>query len=307
MKRTAWILAIAVAAYGVYLLAGRSKEPAPVRVAATGPRSVDIVPARPSGNSTLLVRVSGQKTGKDAPASCRWFVNGEEVAGVAGAALAPEHFGRGDQVEAEVTVEAGGDAVRTPAVRIENTRPSLIAASANLRTEPSAVIYLEVSAVDPDDDEISYRYQWYRNGEEMPGETGPTVGVSHFKMGDQVHALVTAHDGSEASTAQKSDPIRIGSNAPDITSAPPTTLEPGRRFVYQVTTKARDADALRFELIDAPEGMTVDDDGLIEWSVPEASGEATDYAVAVRVSDQTGGEAVQRFRISASVQRGSVQ
>jgi hypothetical protein len=307
MKRTGWLVAAAVAAFGVYLIAARTSPPATAPAEKAPPGSVEIFPARPFGSSTLQVQVSGRGAAHREPASCRWLVNGNEVAGVTGATLGPEHFAKGDEVVAEARTEAGSAPLRTAAVRIQNTRPRLIAASADLRAEPSAEIYVEVSAVDADQDDISYRYQWYRNGDELPGESGATVDVSRFKMGDEVYALVTAHDGEEASSPRKSDPIRIGSNAPAITSNPPGTLEPGRRFVYQVTVRAPNPDAIRFELIEAPAGMTMDEDGLIEWTVPDGDEEAGGHAVAVRVSDDTGGEAVQRFRLSVAVQRGSAE
>jgi hypothetical protein len=306
MKRAGWVLAAAVAAYGVYLVAGRSKAPEDVPVDAAKPGEVVIAPAPAYANSALHVQQVGRRPGNASPVvSCRWFVNGAEATTATGPALAPGQFKKGDEIEAEVVLAGGGAPVRTASIRIQNTRPRVVSAAANLRTEPSAAIGIDASVVDADDDPIAYTYQWYKNGREMPGETGATVGVTRFQMGDVVTAMVTAHDGVESSSPQKSDPIKIGSNAPDITSNPPTSLEPGRRFVYQVTTSAPEPGALRYELIDAPAGMTMDDNGLIEWTVPEPTEDAIDYAVAVRVSDPTGGEAVQRFRVSTAVQRSS--
>lgn len=304
MKRTGWILAVVLVAFGLYMVAGRSKETVTVQKEAPKPGQVVIAPAEAYANSTLLVQVVGRKGAQAEPQSCRWFVNGAEVPATT-ASLGPDNFKKGDRVEAEVVVGAGDTPVRTQAVQILNTLPRLVAASANLRTEPSAVIYVETSAVDADNDPISYSYQWYRNGKEMPGETGATLDVSRLKMGDNVMAMVTANDGTDASTPQKSDPIKIGSNAPDITSTPPSSLEPDRRFVYQVTTSAPTPGGLKFELVEAPAGMTMDSDGRIEWTVPQATEDTSDYTVAVRVSDRTGGEAIQRFHVSTAIQRGS--
>ncbi len=305
MKRAAWILAVILAGYGVYAMTGRSKKVASTPVEAVAPGEVAIAPANAYANSTLQVRIAGRSRANAAPAACRWFVNGSEITAVSGPALSPEHFKKGDEIEAEVIVAEGAAPARTASIRIQNTRPRLVSASANLRTEPTAAIHVDVSAVDVDEDPLTYSYQWYRNGRELPGETSATVDVARFQMGDNVLAMVTAHDGTDASTPQKSDPIKMGSNAPDITSTPPTSLDPGRRFVYQITATSPDPNALKFELVDAPSGMTMDASGLVEWTVPEATEEAIDYAVSVRVSDPTGGEAVQRFRVSTAVQRSS--
>jgi hypothetical protein len=49
--------------------------------------------------------------------------------------------------------------------------------------------------------------------------------------------------------------------------------------------------------------MTIDDSGLIEWTMPALDANAHVYEVAIKVSDKTGGEAVQRFQLSNSVQK----
>jgi hypothetical protein len=305
MKRVGWLLVAVLVALAAWQLKGRSQhEQTSTSAAPVKAGTWQVLPAEPRVNNTLQVQMAGEKFSPE-PVSCRWFKNGMALEGETNPTLAPGRFKRGDEIVAEVTGAPGAPAQRTAPVTIVNSAPRIVAASADLRTEPSASLFVQVSAIDADNDDVALSYQWYRNGKLMPGATRPTVDVSSFEMGDEVHAEVTASDGHESSGPQNSDPIRIGSNAPEITSTPPTSLDGARRFVYQLQVRAPQPKALRYQLIDAPEGMSIDESGLIEWTMPALSGDAHTYEVVVRVSDPTGGEAEQRFRLSESLQRGS--
>lgn len=297
-KTTLLILSGIVVICAAFMVVNRSREPRAVESARAVEGTVEISPDAAYVSSTLEVRRSGVSGAAGSVELCRWFKNGTEISGVTTGTLGPEHFKKGDRIEAEAVL-ADQEPARTQPVTIRNTPPRVLAASAALRKEPSAAIYVEVSAVDADGDSLSREFSWYRNGSEINGETRPTLDVSGFRTGDNIYALVKAGDGEAWSTPEKSDPIRIGSNAPSITSTPPQALEEGRRFVYQVKASAPDGSPLAFELIGAPDGMTITRQGLIEWVVPAATEARAEYSVVVRVSDPTGGEVTQRVSIVA--------
>ena len=100
--------------------------------------------------------------------------------------------------------------------------------------------------------------------------------------------------------------MKFGSNAPKITSTPPTGLEEGRLFVYQVKA-APGTGSLRYELVEAPDGMVIDRNGRIEWTVPqhEDRDNASEHKAVVRVTDSIGAWSTQEFRITTSIQAGS--
>ncbi|MFN3713354.1 MAG: putative Ig domain-containing protein [Alcanivoracaceae bacterium] len=79
-------------------------------------------------------------------------------------------------------------------------------------------------------------------------------------------------------------------NAPLIVSSPPTTAVQGNLYSYQLVINdpddANNGVDLTFQLLVAPDGMTVSNVGLIQWNVPPDS--ASGINVQVRVSD--GGE-----------------
>jgi len=65
-----------------------------------------------------------------------------------------------------------------------------------------------------------------------------------------------------------------------VRSTPPITYEPGTRFEYQMEIHTQYG-PLSCELIDAPSGMSVNDRGRIEWSVPRSQNLPADVMVMV--------------------------
>lgn len=301
MKKFVLMLgAAAIAIYGTYSLVSALQKP---EVAAEGPAAVgDITIAPPTAfvNTTLQARLDGKRGSLADPGVCRWFVNNNEVTGVTDATLEPGHFKKGDAVR----VEAGASVSKT--IVIANSLPVLNRASADLKQEPSAEIIVRVGSIDADDDAVTYSYEWFKNGEPVPGETGSSIDVSHFQKGDKVYAAVSASDGEGMGPSRRSDPIVLGSNAPKITSSPPSTLGDERRFTYQVKV-GPGSGSLRYELVESPSGMTISDDGLIQWNVPvhDTPDGARAHKAVVKVTDSMGGYATQEFSITTSIQASS--
>jgi hypothetical protein len=207
-------------------------------------------------------------------------------------------------VRGEVTIN--GAPLVSETVTIINTPPRITTASADLRQDPSAEIILRVEAVDADGDPITYTYQWFKNSQPIGGQTESSIDVSHFQKGDNVYANVVASDGDGASSPRRSDPIKLGSNAPKITSTPPQTLLEDRRFVYNVKV-ATGSGSLTYELVESPAGMSIDRNGRIEWTVPPHGSEdgVREHKAVVKVTDSMGGYSTQEFRIATSVQASS--
>ncbi|PIE38478.1 MAG: hypothetical protein CSA53_04185 [Gammaproteobacteria bacterium] len=91
---------------------------------------------------------------------------------------------------------------------------------------------------------------------------------------------------SSALSWQFSADVAVGDNPPVITSSPITLVALDTPYVYQVTAEDSDAgDSLRFSLLVAPAGMTIDDTtGLIQWQPTSTNAEGVD----VQVTDSTG-------------------
>jgi hypothetical protein len=154
-----------------------------------------------------------------------------------------------------------------------------------------------VQAVDLEDDEIEYRFEWWKNSERVPGANGPTLDASEIERGDEIWVRVTPTDGTSEGDPIRSAPLSILNAPPKITSEP--NYEAAGPDLYEYAVIAEDADGdrpMRYELLEGPAGMAIDIvSGHLSWHVPEdASG---DYTIEISVQDPHGGEARQRYVI----------
>ena len=264
-------------------------------------QSSEIYPKTAYTNSALRIKMVNAIKKEYLYITVKWFRNDQEIHNYADPTLTPDKFVKGDQIHAEVNL-LGPDVLEQPVVTtpvyVLNTPASIIEASTNLKTVPSDVIVARVNAVDADGDKIRYRYQWFKNGTIIAGQKKAALDIVHCGIGDKVWASIIAFDGEDESAPFKSEPIKIGSDAPKITSNPPQTLTKDRRYVYQVTTSVPDPSTLNFDLLKAPSGMKIDRNGLIDWALPEVAQGSRNYDVVIRVTDPTGGEAEQEFSLS---------
>lgn len=264
-------------------------------------QSSEIYPKTAYTNNSLQIKMESATKKEYAYIAVKWFRNGQEINNYNEPTLIPTLFKKGDQIHAEVNLlgpEAMEKPVVTKPVHILNTPPSIVEASTVLETVPSDVIKARVNAVDADSDNIRYRYKWFVNGAEIGGQSKATLDVAYCKNGDEVYAEIVALDGEDESPPFKSESTKIGSNAPKITSQPPQSFTKDRRYVYQVVVDAPDPGSLTFNLVKGPEGMQIDETGRIDWALPEAQLGSRDYEIVLRVTDPTGGEALQKFNLS---------
>jgi hypothetical protein len=80
-----------------------------------------------------------------------------------------------------------------------------------------------------------------------------------------------------------------------VTSQPPTTVERGAEFKYQILVKSRVGD-VKFHLSSGPEGMEVSPAGLLKWQVPAGATEMT-TDVIISVTDGSGQELFHTFSL----------
>ncbi len=155
-------------------------------------------------------------------------------------------------------------------------------------------IKITAKATDPDGDEIKLIYQWFKN-EEPLSETSDSLVLTkeNFKRGDNISLNVIPDDGKVKGSSGLMK-VTIGNSFPEITSSPSENKFDNRKFTYQVKATDAENDALAYSLKTAPAGMTIGQStGLIQWMVPQDfKGKAE---VAVVVSDNHGGEALQSF------------
>lgn len=69
--------------------------------------------------------------------------------------------------------------------------------------------------------------------------------------------------------------------APEVTSTPPLVARFGREWIYQVEAQDADGDPLSYTLSDPPDGMAVDQFGLVTWTPTENESAVSDVVLFV--------------------------
>ena len=99
-------------------------------------------------------------------------------------------------------------------------------------------------AQDPDGDQLTYSYQWTKNGADIAGATGATLdlAVSGFgDRGDEIAVRVTASDGSLNSDPLTSASVTVVNSAPSA-SVTLTPIKPPHKAVLTADVVVSDAD-----------------------------------------------------------------
>ncbi len=149
-----------------------------------------------------------------------------------------------------------------------------------------------VEGKDIDGDEMSLRYQWKRNGEDLVGAVGEVLEWQEdFKKGDNIAVEVIPFDGKDEGVWKTEGGFIIPNSPPKIVSEPEARME-GGKFSYTVKAEDPDGDPVEFTLKNAPEGMAIEPStGIITWEFEEK--DVGEYKTEVIASDPEGAEDVQ--------------
>jgi len=235
----------------------------------------------------------------------RWTVDGKP-AGNDQAMLVLDGARKGAEVQVEVVAE---DGVResTPVRawgRVGNRPPRLVAVGLEPQEDVRAGTPVQAvpEASDPDQDDLRYEVVWFVNGVAEEA-TGLELDTSGLRRGDRVEVELRASDGDVTTSAVRSGVLEIANGAPEITTRPELALD-GGVFRYDVDARDPDGDRnLRYALLEAPEGMTIDRlGGEISWT-PRPSQVGT-HTVEVAAEDGLGAAAVQRFVLTIGTEDG---
>jgi len=152
-------------------------------------------------------------------------------------------------------------------------------------------------AKDSDGDEVSFRYQWKRNGEKITGAIGEVLEWQEdFKKGDKISVEVIPYDGKKEGIWKAEGEVTIPNSPPKIASELDARME-GGKFRYAVKAEDPDGDPIEFTLKDAPKGMSINPKtGLIIWDFNEKN--SGEYKVEVIASDPEGAKSTQTLTLT---------
>ncbi|UWZ79560.1 Ig domain-containing protein [Geoalkalibacter halelectricus] len=223
-----------------------------------------------------------------------WERNGRLIEGAQGEVLPKGQVARGDMLTVRVRYE-GGEV--SASARVGNSPPEISVINfAEPRIHRGVDIILEPVAHDADGDPISFRYQWWINGEEVPGRTDARLPGDLFHKGDRVAVKVIPMDAHGDGIPVTGREFTIPPGSPQFVSQPPANFE-GRVYRYQARAQDPDGEPVRYSLAEAPEGMRIDaDSGQITWNVENAP--PGEHRIRIRALDSEGLEAFQEFTLS---------
>jgi len=159
---------------------------------------------------------------------------------------------------------------------------------------------VEVEAYDFDDDSITYKYQWLKNGVEIPDATFETLDCTYFSKDDIISVKITPEDEENEGKAFTTKGVIISNSPPIIDSTPPTFTVKGESMVYTYQVKAHDPDndPITFLLGKGmPPGMEIDPDtGLLTWEITKKN--SGTYPVEIIVRDNSLGKCSQKYTLT---------
>ncbi|HJT19104.1 MAG TPA: putative Ig domain-containing protein [Nitrospira sp.] len=110
------------------------------------------------------------------------------------------------------------------------------------------VISAFAEAKDPDQDEVTFRFRWFVNGEQIPGDSSATLSPEGLKRGDRVTVEVVPHDGKMDGLSVRTAEVLVGNTPPTIEGLALEPKEPkvGDRIHVILEGKDIDGDAVQY-------------------------------------------------------------
>ena len=136
--------------------------------------------------------------------------------------------------------QAGSGPNQPPIIRSAMILPDPI-----LRSGTASV---RVEAEDPEDNAVTFRFQWFANGKPIPEETGATLSPTMLNRGDEVSVAVTPLDGHATGPAYLTAPVKVANSPPVVKQVvlEPKELVIGKPLRAQVEGSDADRDEIRY-------------------------------------------------------------
>ncbi len=181
-----------------------------------------------------------------------------------------------------------------------NNNPVILSAAPTLATTGLPFAY-PLHATDPDGDLLTYFLTDAPTGMHIDKSSGRIDWTPTKLQSGTINVSLRVLDG-RGGQATQSFALQVGIDAgntpPEIRSAPVTTSSNGILYRYDVVATDNDNDALAYDLVVSPSGMTISPTGNIVWNPSaEAVGKQN---VIVRVRDGRGGVDLQSFQLDVS-------
>ena len=200
------------------------------------------------------------------------------------------------EVDLRVTDELGASSSQVYTIEVGeqrvNNAPEITSNPVYLAT-PDVSYNYQVVATDVDGDDLRYELISGPSGMAIDELTGM---VSWDSPAIGSHQVVVGVNDSSLGAAQGYSLTVRNNSLPEISFPSETEVAvPERLYRYDLQVTDAEGDALSFELVSGPQGMSIDEEGRIRW-FPDNE-DVGDYDVEVRVTDSFGGESTGSFSL----------
>ncbi|MBN4054104.1 hypothetical protein JYT87_00175 [Nitrospira defluvii] len=144
----------------------------------------------------------------------------------------------------------------------------------------------------PEGRPIEVSYQWFVNGVEIQSEQGRpersnVLSLKRFRSGDRVYltASLIRPDGSVAASRRSLSTV-IQNRAPQFDSGLEGLTKEENDLRGRFSYSDPDGDLVVVKLLKGPEGLTVEEDGVVRWSLSKV--EEGDHQMIVELVDERG-------------------
>lgn len=155
-----------------------------------------------------------------------------------------------------------------------------------------------LDAMDPDDNPVDVTVHWTLNDDELVGYTDLRLPAGAYKRGDRIHGTADVSDGTATTHADFGEVV--------IQNANPVIDTPASQVLgldgVRLQAHDPDGDALKWTVEGAPEGLSIDDAGMISYH-GSATAKGGNFVVKIKADDGNGGWA--RLDVPVSVRPGS--
>ncbi|MBP0011424.1 putative Ig domain-containing protein, partial [Roseofilum sp. Belize Diploria] len=175
----------------------------------------------------------------------------------------------------------------------ENQPPQITAAPPNSATLGTQYRY-PMQGSDPDGDLLLWSLDQAPSGMSIHSTTGEITWTPTAEQLGEQEVAVRLTDAQGSYTGVAFTLTARGTNiAPLIVSTPLTETSLGSEYLYQVLAADPDGDALTFSLDQAPDGMSINEHGVITWT-PTATGSEP---ISVLVTDSLGATTTHSYTL----------
>jgi hypothetical protein len=154
---------------------------------------------------------------------------------------------------------------------------------------------------DPDGDLVTFRFEWFINGEKLTDFQEPMLAGDRFRKGDRIALRIVPSDGKLDGLPFTGQPFTVPNAPPHFVSSPPMQFQ-AQAYVYEARADDPDGETLAYRLEAGPAGMTIDaGTGKVTWQIGQE--QTGGHTVRIVVRDEEGLKAVQEYTLTIKIEK----